>query len=329
MVNIIIPVYKARDTLPQALNSLLCQTTNKFIVTIVIDGDGIDYSDIINDFRGRGLHITTLILPENHGAGYARQYAMDYDSQRDAKSEYYMFLDADDMYYPLAVELLTKQIRKEGADIVMASFIREHNDEFIEYNATTTAVTWMHGKIYRADYLRQNNIRFLEELRYNEDSYFNVVAVNCSDHVARMTAPVYLWRDNPNSVTQTKEGGTYFARSNTQYIYGQVKGMKKIIELKGELPKDTFAQTLLYIYYAMMQQQYEHVEDYSYLDELYSLGQLQEVKDFFNDGENWIKIVNSAKAGALIDEANIIFYNLPFSDWAQKYLLSEQMVTRA
>ena len=329
MLNIIIPVYKARDTLPQALNSLLCQTSNKFIVTIVIDGDGIDYSDIIEEYRRRGLHITVLILPENHGAGYARQYAMDYDANRAAKSEYYMFLDADDMYYPIAVELLTNQIRKENADIVIGSFIRERNHEFIEYNATTTAVTWMHGKIYRADYLRQNNIRFLEELRYNEDSYFNVVAVNCSDHVARLPAPIYLWRDNPNSVTQTKEGGSYFARSNTQYIHGQIQGMKRIIELKGELPADTFAQTLLYIYYAMMQQQYEHVEDYSYLDELYSLGQVKEVQDFFNNGENWIKIVNTAKAGALIDESNIIFYNLPFSDWAQKYLISKPMVERA
>lgn len=327
MVNVIIPVYKARDTLPHALDSLVCQTTNKFIVTMVIDGDGEDYSDIIEIYRKRGLHITVLTLEENHGAGYARQYAMDYDAARPAKSEYFMFLDADDMYFPYAIQLLNKEIRHNESDIVIASFIRERNGEFIEFNSSTSAVTWMHGKIYRADYLRENNIRFLEELRYNEDSYFNVVAVNSTKKVARLPAAVYLWRDNPSSVTQTKEGGTYFSRANSNYIYGQAKGVKKIIEITGELPADTFAQTCLYIYYAMMQQEFEKVADRSYMDELRSLAEIPQVQNFFNTGENWIKMVNSSKGGAVIDDENIIFYQVPFSDWAQEYLIKKKEET--
>lgn len=326
MVNLIIPVYKARATLERALYSLLAQTTNRFLVTIVIDGEDDDYADIINPFRDRGLHITVLKLAENHGAGYARQYAMDYDASRPASCEYYMFLDADDILYPIAIELLHKEIRKENADILIASFVRQVKGEFREYNAETTAITWMHGKIYRAQYLRDNNIRFLDDLRFNEDSYFNVVAVNCAPKVSRMPVPVYLWCDNPNSVTQTKEGGTFFARSNTNYIHGQLMGMRKIHEIKGSVPEDTFAQTLLYIYYAMQQQEFEGVQDYSYVDELTALKEEQWVQDFFADGMHWIKIVNTVKAGAIIDDENIIFYKLPFSDWAQAYLIKEQKV---
>ena len=55
MVNIIIPTYKARDTLPKALDSLVAQTKTMFIVTIVQDCDGEDYSDIIKEYFD-GLH---------------------------------------------------------------------------------------------------------------------------------------------------------------------------------------------------------------------------------------------------------------------------------
>lgn len=36
--------------------------------------------------------------------------------------------------------------------------------------------TWLHGKIYRIDFLKDNDIRFLDSIKYNEDAYFNLVA---------------------------------------------------------------------------------------------------------------------------------------------------------
>ena len=49
MVNLIIPTYKARDTLPAALDSLVAQTKKLFIITIVQDADDEDYTDIIQE----------------------------------------------------------------------------------------------------------------------------------------------------------------------------------------------------------------------------------------------------------------------------------------
>ena len=48
MVEVGIPVYKARDTLPNALDSLVVQTKKNFIVCLSIDGDGENYQDIID-----------------------------------------------------------------------------------------------------------------------------------------------------------------------------------------------------------------------------------------------------------------------------------------
>ena len=73
MTNVIIPTYKARDTLPDLLNTLVAQTTNMFFVTIVQDCDGEDYSDIIQEYQKRGLKIKLITLNENMGPGVARQ----------------------------------------------------------------------------------------------------------------------------------------------------------------------------------------------------------------------------------------------------------------
>ena len=47
MLEIIVPMYKARDTLPDLLDSFTLQTKKMFIITLVNDCDGEDYSDIM------------------------------------------------------------------------------------------------------------------------------------------------------------------------------------------------------------------------------------------------------------------------------------------
>ena len=65
MVNLIIPVFHSKETLPDALNSLVAQTKHMFITTIVADGDGEDYSEIVKEYTRRGLKIKLITLEEN------------------------------------------------------------------------------------------------------------------------------------------------------------------------------------------------------------------------------------------------------------------------
>ena len=60
MVGVIIPTYKAKDVLPHALDSLVAQTKRMFIVCISIDGDDEDYSEIIEEYKRRGLKICVI-----------------------------------------------------------------------------------------------------------------------------------------------------------------------------------------------------------------------------------------------------------------------------
>jgi hypothetical protein len=79
-------------------------------------------------------------------------------------------------------------------------------------------VTWLHGKIYRVKYLKDNDIHFIPELRIDEDSYFNVIAWNATDKRGELAEATYVWRNNPQSLTRLDEDEKYFTENFWYYI---------------------------------------------------------------------------------------------------------------
>ena len=309
MLNIIIPSYKARETLPQALDSLVAQTKKLFIITIVQDADGEDYKDIIEEYTHRGLKIRLLATPVNGGPGNARQYGMD----NDLMCDYFAFMDADDMFTPRAVEILYGEAKRHDADIVLTDFYAERAHEpGIYLSCNSTPITWCHGKIYKAKYLRENHIRFLPELRLNEDSYFNLVAVNATSKKFYINELTYLWRDNKNSLTRAEGATNFFLKSWEQYILSQVQALIDISKLRGTVNSDVLAATLINIYDHCMKAIYLNCN--SDLKILSLLGQLTVVKNGINTTQFWEYVQEHLKACVMFDDC-LIFYKQRFCDW--------------
>ena len=93
-LSVIIPVYKAKSTLPRAINSINNQNikinTFKVEVLIIVD-DGKNYKEIIPKIK-KG--ITIKIIKTNGiktGPGNARNFGIE-----KAKGEFIGYLDADD-----------------------------------------------------------------------------------------------------------------------------------------------------------------------------------------------------------------------------------------
>jgi len=181
-----------------------------------IDGDGEDYTDIINTYRARGLKIRVINGKINGGPGIARQRVLD-----TTQASHLMYLDADDMLMPRAVEVLYEYAKAHDYDILRSSFIRENRnieDRFM--SADDNLITWFHGKIYKVQYLRDKNIHFLPELWTDEDAYFNAVAWNSTTKLGLMAEPTYIWRDNKNSITRKLNQKQYFMDTHMNYIHG-------------------------------------------------------------------------------------------------------------
>ncbi len=309
MVNVIIPVYHSRETLPNTLLSLLNQTTKNFFITIVNDCDGENYTDIINKFTNEGLRIVYLPLAENVGPGLARQAAMDADNT----SEFFMLCDSDDLLMPQAVESLLRSITLKELNIVASSFLRHEKDHNLLQDVTETAITWCAGKIYRAEYLKKNNIRFHPYLRLNEDSYFNVVAWNSTQKRGQLNEVTVLVMDNTNSLTRKEGREKFFIKGWEQYILSQVDGLQEIYKQTLTMNPQIAARTLVYLYHETMIAMSLNLplnQSKIYLKKLNK----HWMNECMNKAEFWREVAASCQ-GAITFNNTIIFPKISFDEW--------------
>lgn len=321
MVEIGIPVYNAVNTLSKALDSLVSQTVNDFCVCLSIDGDFQNqkfYENIFNEYQKRGLKIRMISSAQNSGPGVARQLILD-----STQCDYIMFLDADDMLMPRAVEVLYHQAKTEGYDIIRSSFIREDEKGDYILPQNMGVITWFHGKIYKVAFLKEKNINFLTELRTDEDAYFNLVAWNCADKRGELNEVTYIWRYNKNSLTRRRAEKDYFLYTCMYYIISQVEGLKKLYKINKQIDDDLISQTLLNIYYYYMKARFYKMNEIEMDNKISELRSEQWMQEYLNKGENWIYIIQNVKAGEFYENSSIIFFNESFNFWAKRLLKDE------
>lgn len=318
MVEVGIPVYKAKAFLTNALDSLVAQTFKRFIVCLSIDGDGEDYSEIINEYRRRGLKIRTINSKINGGPGMARQRILD-----TTQCDYIMFLDADDMYTPRAVEVLYTYARLKNYDILRSSFIRENgNDVDRIMAADENIITWFHGKIYKTSYIRKYNLCFLPELRTDEDAYFNMVAWNTTKNLGMINEVTYIWRNNKSSITRIDSTRDYYVRTYMNYIGGQVKALHKIFEINEEVLPLLITNSLLNLYYYYMRARFYKCDETPMNNALCTLRNERIIQEWLNEGQNWLAIAAQIKGAFIVENEFIVFYEEPFNKWAERLLRS-------
>ena len=241
ILNIIIPLYKGKEVIKDCLNSLCAQTKKEFFVTIIQDFDDEDYTEIIKEYNKK-LHILFLKNNENIGAGLTRQRGIDISDRFD----YLLFLDVDDMLNPRAVELLYTYSKSKFADVTTSKIIVEKKYTKGQVLSGKQANTWLHGKIYRTNYLKDNNIHFHKDIRYNQDVSFNLLALNYTNKVYFLDEETYIWRDYKQSVTR-KDTSNFINQATWQYLYGYAKSMLQLLE-SNKLTKNLVVTGLMSLY---------------------------------------------------------------------------------
>ena len=110
--------------------------------------------DIVKEFEDK-LHIKYVYAKENGGPGVARQIGLEicYKSNFDLV----MFMDSDDVLCPQAIARLTYEINHSNADIVSSAVWAEDKCGTGSLLSSTNK-TWLHGKIYRINHLKNNDI---------------------------------------------------------------------------------------------------------------------------------------------------------------------------
>lgn len=102
-------LYNAEKYIAATLQSVVQQTIQDFHLLIVNDCSTDKSVEVVEQFFARNSRQYELIsFDENKGIGYARHFA-----ERHATTQYMMFLDADDILYPDAIEKLYAKITSD------------------------------------------------------------------------------------------------------------------------------------------------------------------------------------------------------------------------
>ena len=117
LISIIIPVYKAEQTLPACVAQLRAQTYRHLQIIFIDDcspDDGLAYlkaQKVV--LKELGMEVDILHHGVNQGVACARNTGLSA-----ARGEYVYSVDADDELAPNAIELLVDRAQQTGADII-------------------------------------------------------------------------------------------------------------------------------------------------------------------------------------------------------------------
>lgn len=192
MIDLIIPIYNAKNTLDLTLMSIKMQTIlNKINVYLIDDCSEDNYDKIINNYKD--MNIIYKKLDKNSGPAVARQVGMDISS-----SDYIMFIDADDLFYDAdSVKKIYSEIEK-GFDYVIGITYEEKRKIKIMNESD------LHGKIYRRNFIEKNKIKF-NNTRFHEDNYFNNLVLACEPLIKKIFDFVYIYVYNEESITNIQK----------------------------------------------------------------------------------------------------------------------------
>ena len=168
-------------------------------IGVIIAHDGPDAAKL--DFPVKyPFKIEQVSLPEKMGVSAARNLALD-----NATADYVMFCDSDDMFINMLALYTIQYMAKEGDfDVMRSVFLEEEwREEGVVFTKHEDDMTFVHGKVYRREYLIENDIRFNPELTVHEDSYFVTLALEFATVNVKCDEVLYLWKCNPKSISRT------------------------------------------------------------------------------------------------------------------------------
>ena len=216
-LSFILPVYNVEAYLPHCINSILSQLTDACEIILVDDGTKDHSGQICDDYAARDGRIS-VIHKENGGLSSARNAGMDI-----AKGEYLCFVDSDDYIEEGTVRKLLSWIREKNADVCFLKTTKIYPDgaeevlsEELEGEAlrsgreqalkhlTTRPVypgsAW--AKLWRREFLLENDFRFPKDRRLSEDLIFCPNAYISAETMDYLDFPFYCYRQaRPGSIT--------------------------------------------------------------------------------------------------------------------------------
>lgn len=239
LISIIVPVYKAEKYLKACVDTILTQTYDNLEIILVDDGSPDNCPEIcdkiaLSDNRVKVFH------KSNGGASSARNLGLD-----NASGEYICFVDSDDLLFPESVSDLFNSIYTHNSQYAAGGCIEKASDycssdkpdividfskspfQLLRYISKAGSYS-PYAKIFKTSIIKDNNLRYDENLKCSEDALFIRQYLRFCSRVSLTTKIVYLYNtDNVNSLSK---------KGYTEYYLYYIKKLNALKELVAILP---------------------------------------------------------------------------------------------
>lgn len=184
-ISCVIPCYNCQNFISKTVQSLINQTITPAEIVLVNDASTDNTLGILKQIKSQYPNIVKVIdLDKNQGASYARNYGV-----KNAKGQYILFMDSDDIAEPTLIEGLVDRLDKlnnrtedkyilcysayiqiDGKDKQISDIVKGiqvEPEEILGYEFTRNYVSTS-GVLVKKDYLIKTG-GFNEKIRYSED----------------------------------------------------------------------------------------------------------------------------------------------------------------
>ncbi len=205
-ISIIVPIYNAEKYLNKCIDSLINQTKKEIELILINDGSTDKSEEIVKLYNDDRIK---YFKNNNQGIGKTRNFGI-----KKAVGKYIMFLDSDDFLELNACEMMYNKVEKNNLDIAMCDFYKLYDNGNIEKVKQVdfkdsslkdnpkilneNLSPW--AKIYKRDLIIKNNIKFVENLKY-EDAPFVAEALDKANKIGKVNKYLNYYVIHGNSET--------------------------------------------------------------------------------------------------------------------------------
>lgn len=233
-VSIIIPVYNCEKYLSDCLDSCINQdlSADDYEILCVNDGSTDASLEILNRYADKYSQIK-VFSQQNKGVSAARNVGLD-----NAKGDYIMFVDGDDLIRANCLENLKKKLKElPCARLKLGAYMGDSDDaERFKLNPddsklsklTLFEVLWM--SVLRRSLIEKHRLRFVEGITHHEDELFLTDYQNICNTVVEFPENIYFYR---------RSSGTAIDRTNPATHHKMMNSFIKILGVCKERMNDS------------------------------------------------------------------------------------------
>ena len=265
-VSVVVPCCNVEKYVAQCLKSITNQTLKEIEIICINDGSKDNTLSILKSFAEKDERI---ILIDKPNSGYGDSMNQGFAK---AHGEYIGIVESDDFIEPKMFETLYNTAKKQDADVVKSNFwfywTDSDRNEMHEYfkkeecDKIITPSTYDNGSlfgrkpsiwsaIYKADFIRKNNIDFLPTPGASfQDTSFTFKVYSCAKRMICLYQPFLHYRqDNANSSINNSDKKAYCVCDEYEEIENYIKRCpKERKELLYPIYVTSFYDTCIWMY---------------------------------------------------------------------------------